>query len=179
MLGILWFCSAHWRHLARNGSPDSSQLGWNMMNNAHLKSRIEPISELLLLVKPAASSCLPLDHEFPFVGSRVSTLGSTFTVEGFPTCQKMPKGMLCYFILCYVVSIFSAKTPQGENVCCEQASAASTTTSWKTLQHRVLGSYLDEWKWKDGKGTCGKHCHGFNRAAQKKSRGLQYCLRKA
>ena len=80
-----------------------------MMNNAHLKPRIEPISELLLLVKPAASSCPPLDHEFPFVGSRVSTLGSTFTVEGFPTCQKMPKGMLCYFILCYVVSIFRPK----------------------------------------------------------------------
>ena len=153
MLGILWFCSAHWRHLARNGSPDSSQLGGNMMNNAHLKPRIEPISELLLLVKPAASSCPPLDHEFPFVGSRVSTLGSTFTVEGFPTCQKMPKGMLCYFILCYVVSIFSAKTPQGENVCCEQASAASTTTSWKTLQHRVLGSYLDRVKMKGWKGT--------------------------
>ena len=91
MLGILWFCSAQWRHLARNGSPDSSQLGGNMMNNAHLKPRIEPISELLLLVKPAASSWLPLDHEFPLVGSRVSSLGSTFTVEGFPTCQKCQK----------------------------------------------------------------------------------------
>ena len=71
------------------------------MNNAHLKPRIEPISELLLLVKPAASSCPPLDHEFPFVGSRVSTLGSTFTVEGFPTCQKCQK--VCYVILCYVM----------------------------------------------------------------------------
>ena len=102
LLGILWFCSAQWRHLARNGSPDSSQLGGNMMNNAHLKPRIEPISELLLLVKPAASSCPPLDHEFPFVGSRVSALGSTFTVEGSQTCQRNAKRyvMLFYVMLC-------------------------------------------------------------------------------
>ena len=59
------------------------------------------MSKLLLLVKPAASSCPPLDHEFPFVGSRVSTLGSTFTVEGSQTSQRNAKRIqkVCYVIL--------------------------------------------------------------------------------